>query len=253
MIPDPADTTRRNVTRLDDRRTPILGAVQLVRRHSTATGTARAVLNVLAGYADTDGRNVWIGRTRLEHETGFSRSTLRRAVRKLEALGELETLEVGIGDKSTRYRITLSTTGENAVSNGNVPERERVQSEPGEGSRRPRGRVHSEPLPVVDRYLPGEGVAFPDHCPAHATVEDPPPCRKCGRTREANAAARAAAAVEARAATRRRKLDAQRAALEADRARAAADDSPARAAFRAARQNPTRSGTIPNMSEDPRP
>jgi hypothetical protein len=213
---------------LDAHRAKILGGIQLVRAHSRATGTPRAVLNVLASYADADGRNVWIGRGRLEEETGLSRSTCRRAIRALEELGELETLEVGTGRRSSRYRLTLSTGGENPVQTGTVPDREGVQSEPAGGSERPREGVHSDPQPVVtgsDR----EGGAFPDHCPTHRDVEDPPPCRRCGQTREANAAARRSAALAAGEETRRRRLEEDRRRVELERARVADEETRLRA------------------------
>ena len=232
--------TAATVSDLNERRAKILGAVQLVRKYSAASGSARGVLNVLATYADADGRNVWIGRTRLEQEAGLSRSTLRRAIRKLEELGEVETLEEGHGARSSRYRITLSPPVENLGETRPYPNGERVQSEPGEGSPRTRGRVHSEPQPVETGIYRGEAtVTFPDHCPAHRTVEDPPPCRKCQRTREANAAIELEARKARDAENRRRRLEEQRAQDAALRDAAATDDSPGRQAFRnARRRNP---------------
>lgn len=216
--------TAANVSSLDERRTRVLGAVQLVRRYSTATGTARSVLNVLATYADTDGRNVFVGRTRLERETGLSRSTLRRAIRKLEDLGEVETLSQGAGRDSSRYRITLSPPVGNPVDNPNVPERERVQSEPGAGSECTRTGFTVNPnreVPVIT----GEGSTFPDHCPAHARVEDPPPCRKCQRTRETNDDLRREQAREARDLERRRRLEESAAVAATERAAAVDPDT----------------------------
>jgi hypothetical protein len=213
-LPDPADRTpARPVSHLDERRAKVLGAIQLVRAHSTATGSARSVLNVLATYANADGSSLWAGREKLERETGLSRSTLRRAIRRLEELGELETLEVGSGRRSTRYRITLSPPCGEPVEILNVPERERVQPEPAGGSIRPRRGVTVNP----DRVLPGStggGVSYPDQCSTHAFVEDPPPCRRCQQTREANETAR----VELeRAARERARLEAlELARLEAE-------------------------------------
>lgn len=230
------------VSRLDDRRDPpkILGAVQLVRKHSKASGSARSVLNVLATYADRDGGSLFVGRTRLENETGLSRSTCRRAIRKLEELGELVTLVHGFGDKPSRYRITLSPDVSNPVDNPTYSNGTRVQSEPGGGSNLNPGRVQSDPLPERTGHMTGEGGPFPDHCPDHRTVEDPPPCRKCQKTREANAASRLQLAKSRDDDERRRRLEADRAAIAADAARARpAKDSPAAAAARRALRKPS--------------
>lgn len=163
--------------------------MQVVRRHSRATGTPRALLNVLASYADADTFVVEIGRAKLAEQSGMSRSTCRRAIRHLEDLGEVVTLFAGTGETASRYRLTLSTTGDNPGEN--VPDRG--------PTRRGRG-VHSEPhTRVIDL---SEGGGFPDHCPEHRHVEDPPPCRRCGKTRTDNATRRAGEARQAAAAQR---------------------------------------------------
>lgn len=193
----------RQVVDLTARRSRLLGPLQRVRKHSTATGSARGVLNVLASYADADTLEVRVGRDLLGRQAGVSRSTLRRAIRRLEELGELDTVAVGIGDRASHYRITLGppvdNRGVSPVDNATPPGRERVQSEPGEGSPRTRGRVQSEPLPIGGPISTGEGET-PRTCSRHAGVDNPPPCRACRDKRLAADAADQDAAERARAA-----------------------------------------------------
>lgn len=229
----PVDLTRR--------RSRLLGPLQAVRAHSTATGSARGVLNVLASYADADTFVVYIGRTRLEEQTGLSRSTLRRAIRRLEDEREIETLVVGDGDRPSSYRIVLSTGGDNSVEGAEpvdnyprpttLPEREGVHSDPGGGSPRPRGGVHSEPQPEVTGLDRGEG-GRERTCPAHRSVDNPPPCRRCMAARLAADAADEAERRDRLEANRRARREAARRKAEAE---AAAAVSPA-PAFRAARE-----------------
>ena len=183
-----ASTPGRQVVDLTPRRSRMLGPLQLVRACSSSTGSARGVLNVLASYADADTLVVYVGRSTLARQSGLSRSTLRRAVRDLEAAGEVVTLEVGAGDRPSRYRLTLSPPVGEPVDNPTVPERERVHPDPGEGSQRTRGRVHSEPQPGLGPVLTGRG-SRPRACSAHASVDNPPPCRRCQELRLAAEAA----------------------------------------------------------------
>lgn len=194
-------STGRHIVSLEPRRTRMLGPLQVVRRYSTATGSARGVLNVLASRADADTFEAWPGRDLLERETGLSRSTLRRAIRELEALGEILTVKVGTGRESSRYRITVSTGVENPVETPTVPDREGVHPEPPGGSPRTREGVHPEPQSKGDRQGTREG-ARPRTCSAHAAVDNPPPCIACRDARLA-----ADAAVEHETTTR---LDARR-------------------------------------------
>lgn len=244
-----------SVTRLDDRRDGprILGALQLVRRYSKARGSARAVLIVIASYADADGTNTWPGTALIAEEAGVDVSTVKRARRKLLALGEIEVVRVGYGSTSTRYRVTLQPPeGET------VPERIEGSKRPGVRLARGQidtpggvqgdtpGGVHSDPLPSITDQNREGGDA--DTCRAHQGLEDPPACRRCQKIREANETARREYLAAAAAAKRVAEQEAARlASLELEARRPPAEVRAAKLEeIRAekARHDRTRSGTV---------
>lgn len=234
-----------DVTRLDDHRPRILGAVQLVRRYSRARGSARAVLTVLASYADADGTGAFPGTATIARDAGVSPETVKRARRKLIALGEVEVVEQGFGSRSTRYRITLSPPVGEPVDKERTRSSRGVNLTPGRGQPdTPRG-VQTDPLPYIDR--PDTGGETPPRCSRHAGVEDPPPCRGCATARERREALdRDEARTRADQERTRREETAR---LEREERLAAAAPPEVRAnAVRTARagisRNRTRSGTV---------
>jgi hypothetical protein len=238
------------VTRLDDYREPpkILGALQLVRRYSRARGSARAVLIVLASYADRDGTGARPGTDTIARDAGVSVDTVKRARRKLVELGEIEILEHGTGARATRYRITISTPGDKPVDNRPNSNEQGVQSAtPGGLQTDTPGGLQTAPRPSIDRPETGEVDVGP-RCSRHRGVEEPPPCRGCGRARERADLDQ----LEQRRATREQRRLAALEKLRADQERADAQRSDpetraelARAVRNEVSRNRTRSGTLP--------
>lgn len=70
----------------------------LVRKHSTAKGSARALLNVLADYADDDGL-AWPTRATLASDTGMSERNVTRCLQKLCDDGRLVAEENASGGR----------------------------------------------------------------------------------------------------------------------------------------------------------
>ena len=93
----------------------------LVRQHSTAKGSTRAVLNVLADYANDHGF-AWPGRAAIASEAGLSERTVVRAIQSLCAAGWLEIVENAVGGRGKKpgYRITVPAL---LKGDKNTPER----------------------------------------------------------------------------------------------------------------------------------
>lgn len=70
----------------------------LVRTHSKAKGSARALLNVLADYADDDGM-AWPSRATLANDTGLSERTVTRCLQTLCGEGRLSIEENAVGGR----------------------------------------------------------------------------------------------------------------------------------------------------------
>lgn len=238
------------VTRLDDHRPRVLGALQLVRAYSSARGSARAVLTVIATHADRDGTGAFPGTDTIARESGFSPETVKRARRKLIALGEIEVVEQGTGSRSTRYRITLSPPVGEPVDNDRTRSSGGVNLTPRGGQPIPPGGYQTDPQPSLDRPDTGGGTS--PRCSRHVGVEDPPPCRGCATARERQEATNLAESRARADQERTRREEAVR--LERVEALAAAAPPEVRAdAVRTARagisRNRTRSGTV----DPPRP
>jgi len=71
--------------------------------HSSAAGTALLVQLALADHADDQTRSCWPSLSSLAKKTRTSRDTVRRALRELEGLGEVE---VPVRGGVTGRRIT---------------------------------------------------------------------------------------------------------------------------------------------------
>ncbi len=179
-------------------------ALRVVRECSVAQGSARAVLTVLATYADATGL-AWPSVEQIARDAGRSRSTVQTALRQLEV--ELCEIRVDRGTgrgKASEYRIRLadlieraSQAVENPVIEGIdalikgptvTPFRERKGPES-----RSKGPGHRAPSTKEQPRGDARG-----RCPAHATVENPPPCIGCRDARLAADAADAEAERQAR-------------------------------------------------------
>ena len=75
-------------------------AVSWVWNSSKTKGTAKLVLLAIADHAWQDGTNAWPSVERLAKMTGLDPETVRRAVKKAEALGELEVVRKSGGRAS---------------------------------------------------------------------------------------------------------------------------------------------------------
>ncbi len=80
-------------------------AITRVLEHSTARGTARLVLLVIANH-ETEGRGAHPSVDRLAHEAGLSVRAVQEAIRRLEAAGELR-VERNAGPGRTNVYVTL--------------------------------------------------------------------------------------------------------------------------------------------------
>jgi hypothetical protein len=244
MIPEPQPTA--SVHSLDDRRVRILGPIQQVRAWSRSTGSARAVLTVLATYADAAGGSCRPAQATIAHDTGFEVRTVRRALARLVKLGELEIEELGTGRRATRYRITLSPPVDNSVDIPLFPigSVDTVSAQGGHHDRA--GRTPCPPTvhrPDIDRE--GDG---PPRCSRHRGVEEPPPCRGCMKAREAADSVAAEQARKAAEEKRRAQLKRTREEAEAQAAAAVPPPESFRAARRATTRVPSRTGTLTERS-----
>lgn len=79
----------------------------IVRQHSRAKRSARAVIMLLSDYADDDGL-AWPGHARIAAECGLSERTVTRAISELIEAGELAVEEAACHHKSPTYRIVLA-------------------------------------------------------------------------------------------------------------------------------------------------
>lgn len=70
----------------------------LVRKHSKAKGSARAVLNIIADYATDEGK-AWPGRAVLASDTGMSERNVIRCIQKLCEDGRLVVEENAVGGR----------------------------------------------------------------------------------------------------------------------------------------------------------
>lgn len=84
----------------------------LVRKHSKAKGSRRSVLNVLANYANDEGK-AWPGNAVIATEAGVSQRTVMRCLDELCGCGEIEVVEGGLG-RANQYvwRITVAGKGD---------------------------------------------------------------------------------------------------------------------------------------------
>jgi hypothetical protein len=82
-------------------------AQEAARRHSRARGGARMLLFAIASYAGPDGSGAFPGLQQLCEDTKLSERAVRYCLRKLEVLGEVETIIHGGPHGANRYRVTL--------------------------------------------------------------------------------------------------------------------------------------------------
>jgi DNA-binding transcriptional regulator PaaX len=85
-------------------------AIEWVLKHSRAAYSARLVLIVLAHHADDDGRDSYPSIGTIAREAGLGESTIRGALERLKALGEI--VETGLGPRRTRsFQVLLDPAG----------------------------------------------------------------------------------------------------------------------------------------------
>lgn len=93
-----------------------------VWEHSRATGNAFVVLLKIADNCDDDGRNAWPSVATLARYCRCAESTVQRALRELEALGELEVAQQMGGPRAgsryapNRYRVLLDMETQSSKS-----------------------------------------------------------------------------------------------------------------------------------------
>lgn len=87
-----------------------LQAMRLVWEHSRSTGVTRLVLLAMADSADAEGVVASFPRSQSHFaaKAAVSVSTVRRAIERLDAMGELVVLTKGDGRRSASYRLTLT-------------------------------------------------------------------------------------------------------------------------------------------------
>lgn len=233
------------------RQVPSIGgpyaALRVVRECSRATGPARAVLTVLATYADGSGL-AWPSLAQIARDAGLGRSTIQRALRQLE--GELFEIRVDLGTgrgKASEYRIRLVDLIERhaqAVDNPVIPGIDEHVKGPGLTPFRhrkgpaPAQKGPRSGTPSTKEQPRGDARG---RCPAHATVENPPPCIACRDARLAADAADEEAAKRARHDEARRRVEEQLARREAPKPPPASREAieRARLAARPPRANPS--------------
>lgn len=89
-------------------------AMRWVWKHSQARPTDRFVLLAIADVASDEGEVTAYQRSQkaIVKKTGLSERTVRDAIDRLEAAGELEVIRTGNGRASTDYRMTMIEGGE---------------------------------------------------------------------------------------------------------------------------------------------
>lgn len=139
----------------------------LVRKHSTAKGSARALLNVLADYANDDGF-AWPGRGVLASDTGMSERNVTRCLQKLCDEGHLEISENGSGGRGRIpvYRIVLPEA--KRVTSCHPLDEERVTSVQLKGDKLSVKGDKSVAIPSYARYEPQEPKEEPKREGVHS-------------------------------------------------------------------------------------
>jgi hypothetical protein len=135
--------------------------------HSRSKGSARLVLLAMADEANDQGLLTAYRRSRswLARKANVDAGTVRRAIRELVDLGELEVLATGDGRDSSDYRLTLPGLGEGGRD-----------APPGEASRAPRGgEMHPQggpDAPPIIPFSPGDPGPTPPSSPSGDALFD---------------------------------------------------------------------------------
>jgi AcrR family transcriptional regulator len=118
-------------------------AISAALTSSSSTGPARAVLIVIAYHAREPEFTCWPSASTIADEAGLSRATVTRAVRNLEALGEIRIRSRGGDGGSNTYVVTLPALAQSEPKSVAQSEpTDMPQSEPTAQSE-PRGLAHS--------------------------------------------------------------------------------------------------------------
>jgi len=226
-------------------------SISLVFDHSLSEGAARLVLLSIANH-DGEGGS-WPSIATIARESRKSESTVRRAIKELQDLGELVvhlndggTHKTRADRRPNRYEITIDpdadgTSGQQQTGPDHGVSPVTGREEPrgvthdtppqdhGVSSPTPRGVTAVTPEPSLTTHNPpSPGKPGAIGCPAHPGGK--PNCRRCGTTPR-----QLAAKAEKAAAERRRTQAVAVAAAERSKPRGRQPDAePARAAARAA-------------------
>lgn len=112
--------------------------------------TARHVLQVLAEHARPDGSNAHPSVLRLQYRTGYDRSTVQRALRRLEVGGLIA--KDGMTEGRTRYRLAMHLRRPETDWTDLEREEDEFRAAAAERKRRSRqkGVTHATPVTVTD-------------------------------------------------------------------------------------------------------
>lgn len=148
-----------------------MSVVQIARafRGSKAKGTARLVLLALADVANDDGEVTAYGRSQkiLAGKANCDEGSVRRAIDKLEELGELKVLRLGDGRKPSDYQLTIPEPIEGRQSAAPAP----AGRAPSPGELPPQGAQDAAP---ITPSLPGVDPSPSDDSPPAAASEPDP-------------------------------------------------------------------------------
>ncbi|MDX3516252.1 helix-turn-helix domain-containing protein [Streptomyces caniscabiei] len=141
--------------------------------------TARHVLQALAEHARPDGTNSCPSVLRIQYRTGYDRTTVQRALRRLEK-GELIARD-GVTDGRTRWKLAMHLRRPESDWSDLEREEDDFRAAAAERKRRSRskGVTHSESVTVTD----GEGVTVTDAESVTADVTDSTPSRHALKVR----------------------------------------------------------------------
>lgn len=146
--------------------------MSLVFEHSRSKGAARLVLLALADVAADDGEVSAYRRSQsvLQRKANVSEESVRRAIKELVELGELEVVVQGSGRRRSDYRLLVGPQPEPPQDEGPDPTTGPGQTPHGEGSITPSWDVRDpSPLSAASirqtreslRLSPGSGAARP--------------------------------------------------------------------------------------------
>lgn len=141
--------------------------------------TARHVLQALAEHARPDGTNSHPSVLRVQYRTGYDRTTVQRALRRLEKGGLIA--RDGVTEGRTRWKLAVGLRRPETDWADLEREEDEFRSAAAERKRRSRskGVTHAESVTVTD----GNDVTVTDAAPVTADVTDSTPSRHALKVR----------------------------------------------------------------------